>query len=81
MVSSMTKGGKPKVDELNSVGISTAARVLGVSRQAVYNWIASGQLKAHPLPGSRVAHTHDEALRILRTDLERLRRRRERSAQ
>lgn len=66
----------PKVDELNSVGLSVAARTLGVSRQTLYTWAEKGTLKLHPLPG-KLGRTREPALRIMRTDLSRLARRRD----
>lgn len=63
-------------DELNSVGITTAARVLGVSRETLYSWASKGKVKAYRIAGKR-GRTGKLALRILRTDLERLKRERE----
>lgn len=54
-------------DEFNSLPIAPAARFLGVSRQTLYNWLAEGRVKAQRI-GARQ--------RILRTDMERLARRR-----
>lgn len=68
-------------DELNSVGLSTAARVLGVSRPTVYAWIEAGRLRAYPLAGSRAPTTGKPVNRVLRVDLERLRRRRARTGE
>lgn len=71
----MAKVRAPKADELNSVGLSVAARHLGVSRQTLYTWAEKGEIRLHPLP-SKLGRTGQPAMRILRTDLERLRRRR-----
>lgn len=66
----------PKVDELNSIGLSVAARTLGVSRQTLYTWAEKGLVRLHPLPG-KLGRTGEPALRILRGDLDRLTRRRD----
>lgn len=58
-------------DEFNSLPIAPAARFLGVSRQTLYTWIQEGRLEARRL-GARQ--------RILRADLERLRRLRRRGS-
>lgn len=63
-----------KADDLNSVGPSVAARALGVSRQTVYAWAEKGLIRLHPLPG-KLGRTGEPALRVLRSDLDRLRRR------
>ena len=63
-----------KADELNSVGLSVAARALGVSRQTLYTWAGNGLVRLHPLPVKR-GRTGEPALRILRSDLDRLARR------
>lgn len=65
----------PMADELNSVGLSAAARILGVSRPTVYAWIEAGRLRAYPLAGTRAPTTGKPVIRVLRADLERLRRR------
>ena len=67
-----------KADELNSVGLSVAARSLGVSRQTLYTWAEKGLVRLYPLAGKR-GRTGAPALRMLRSDLERLRRRRVRA--
>lgn len=66
------------VDEWNSVSPSAAARFLGVSRQTVYTWIADGTLSAYRMRGARAPLTGKAPQRILRADLERLRRKRDR---
>lgn len=68
------------VDEFNSLTPSAAARFLGVSRQTIYAWLESGQLKAQRLHGTRAALTGSSPQRILRDDLERLRRKRARAS-
>jgi excisionase family DNA binding protein len=65
---------KPGPDELNSVGVSAAARVLGVSRETIYNWADEGKIRLHPMPEKR-GRTGKPALRVMRSDLERLIRR------
>ncbi len=58
-------------DELNSVTVTTAARVLGVSRQSIYNWAAEGRLTLYRMPG--VNNPQGEPVqRVMRSDLERL---------
>ena len=66
---------KPRADELNSVPIATAARVLGVSRQSIYDWAASGKVKLYPV-ATRLAPTGEPALRVMRADLDQLLRQR-----
>lgn len=66
----MIAAARPKsADELNSVGISTAARILGVSRPTVYAWIAKGRLSEARL--GRAAPAGRATLRVLRKELER----------
>lgn len=66
---------KVKADELNSVGLSVAARSLGVSRQTLYTWAEKGAVRLYPLMG-KLGRTGEPALRMLRSDLEKFRRRR-----
>ena len=58
-------------DEFSSVTPAAAARFLGVSRQTVYTWLGTSELRSHQVPGFA-------GQRILIADLERLRRRRAR---
>jgi hypothetical protein len=62
---------KTSPDELNSVSVTTAARTLGVSRQSIYNWAASGRLHLHPMPGLS-GPTGKAVQRVMRADLDRL---------
>jgi excisionase family DNA binding protein len=61
-------------DELNSVGVSTAARVLGVSRETIYNWADNGTIRLHPMTDKH-GRTGKPVLRVMRSDLEGLMRR------
>lgn len=73
-----TRRRAPVVDEWNSVSPSAAARFLGVSRQTIYSWLADGTLTAYRASSGRAPLTGRAPQRILRADLERLRRRRAR---
>lgn len=66
------------MDEFNSLTISATARYLGVSRPTVYALIESGKLATHRLPGSVSNLTGEAAPRVLRSDAERVKRRRDR---
>lgn len=70
------RGEAEPVDEFNSLTPSAAARFLGVSRQTVYAWLADGTLAGHRMRDMRAQLTGEPPQRILRRDLERLRRRR-----
>lgn len=56
-------------DELNSVGVSAAARVLGVSRETIYNWADEGRIRLHSMT-EKHGRTGKPALRVMRSDLE-----------
>lgn len=62
---------RPSPDDLNSVGIAAAARVLGVSRQTIHDWSAAGRIRLYPMQG-KLGRTGEPALRVMRVDLERL---------
>lgn len=62
---------RPSPNDLNSVGIATAARVLNVARGTLYNWAAAGTIKLYPMRG-KLGRTGKPALRVMRTDLDRL---------
>jgi excisionase family DNA binding protein len=61
----------PPLDDFNSATIAAAARYLAVTRQTIYTWLAAGELTSHGV-GARQ--------RILRADLDRVKRRRQRAA-
>jgi excisionase family DNA binding protein len=58
-------------DDFNSATVAGAARYLGVTRQTIYTWLEAGELTSQDV-GARQ--------RILRADLDRVKRKRERAA-
>ena len=63
---------RTRPDEFNSMTPAQAARFLEVSRETLYEWMRNGTLKTHEVPGFAVR-------RLLRSDLEALKRKRERA--
>jgi len=62
---------KTTPNDLNSVGVAVAARVLGVSRQTIHNWAETGRMRLYPMRG-KLGRTGEPARRVMRSDLERL---------